>query len=224
MPDNPISRVLARVVDILIIIVGWWLLILSVLSCIEMVTRKLFSFSLQGIDEIGGYTLAVTGAVGFSYALITRAHTRIDFLIGKLPAKVRSPLNVFAMVTLAAMTVFSVLEGYTVLSESIEFGSRATTPLQTPMWIPQLMWLVGWAVFALGCLYLAIHSFTLMVSGKHDMVNKLYGPQTLEEEIESEAGEVLEQARKATQLEQEELARAAKAAKTGRKPATGASR
>lgn len=197
MPDNPLSRVLARVVDVLVIIVGWWLLILSALSCVEMVTRKLFSFSLQGIDEVGGYTLAVAGAVGFSYSLITRAHTRIDFLIGKLPVKVRSALNVLAMVTLAAMTVFSTLRGYTVLAESLEFGSRATTPLQTPMWIPQLMWLVGWAVFALGCIYLAIHSFKLMIAGEHDVVNKLYGPQTLEEEIESEAGEVLEQARKA---------------------------
>jgi hypothetical protein len=37
-----------------------------VATCVEMVSRKLFNYNLQGIDEIGGYTLAVTSAIGFS--------------------------------------------------------------------------------------------------------------------------------------------------------------
>ena len=56
-------------------------------TCVEMVTRKLFNFSLQGVDEIGGYTLAVTSALGlFVHAAGTRGHTRVDFLLSRLPA------------------------------------------------------------------------------------------------------------------------------------------
>jgi TRAP-type C4-dicarboxylate transport system permease small subunit len=160
-----------------------------------MVSRKLFSFSLQGVDEVGGYTLAVVGAIGFSYTLVTRGHTRIDFLVGKLPATLRSVLNTLAMLTLAAMGVFAVLRGWTVLAESIEFQSHSTTPLQTPMWLPQSLWLAGWALFAIAAAYMALHCLWLFLRGAHERVNSFYGPQTLDEEIESEAGEVLAQAR-----------------------------
>jgi TRAP-type C4-dicarboxylate transport system permease small subunit len=201
MPDNPFSRLLARAVDLMVLAVGWWLVLLSVLTCIEMVTRKLFAFSLQGVDEVGGYTLAVVGAVGFSYTLITRGHTRIDFLVGKLPEKPRAVLNWLAMVTLAGMAVFCIERGWVVLAESVEFQSTATTPLQTPLWIPQSLWFVGWAVFGLACVWLAVHSSWLLLRGRHEALNKAYGPQTLEEEIESEAGEVLDAARQAAAQE-----------------------
>ncbi len=199
MQDNFFTRTLSRTVDIMVLAVGWWLIALSFISCFEMVSRKLFSFSLQGVDEIGGYTLAIAAAVGFSYTLITRGHTRIDFLVGKLPPVARSVFNVLAMVTLAGMAVFAVLRGWTVLSESIEFQSHSTTPLQTPMWIPQSVWLAGWALFMLTAVWMALHALWLFTRGAHDTVNTLYGPQTLDEEIESEAGEVLAQARQETE-------------------------
>ncbi len=77
------------------------------------------------------------------------------------------------------------------LSESLEFQSTSTTPLQTPMWLPQSMWLTGWALFTVVAVYMALHSLALLFGGRHVELNKAYGPQTLEEEIESEAGDVL---------------------------------
>jgi TRAP-type mannitol/chloroaromatic compound transport system permease small subunit len=191
MPPNSATRVLERAIDVLVLAVGWWLIALSVATCVEMVSRKLFAFSLQGVDEVGGYTLAIVGAIGFSYTLITRGHTRIDFLVSKMPERARSVLNMLAMVTLAAMVVFAVSRGWVVLSESIEFQSHSTTPLQTPMWVPQSMWLTGWALFAVVAVTMAVHSLALLLRGRHAELNKAYGPQTLEEEIESEAGDVL---------------------------------
>lgn len=191
MPPNPATRVLERAIDVLVLAVGWWLIALSVATCVEMVSRKLFAFSLQGVDEVGGYTLAIVGAIGFSYTLITRGHTRIDFLVSKMPERVRSTLNMLAMVTLAGMVVFAASRGWVVLSESIEFQSHSTTPLQTPMWVPQSMWLTGWALFGVVAVTMAVHSLALLLRGRHAELNKAYGPQTLEEEIESEAGDVL---------------------------------
>ena len=195
MPDNAFSRWLAKGADILVLISGWWLIVFALASCFEMVSRKLFQFSLQGIDEIGGYTLAVTSAIGFSYTLITRGHTRIDFLVSRLPVPARAALNFGAMLTLATLAVFALYRGWNVLSESIEFQSTATTPLQTPMWLPQSMWLVGYALFATISVYLAAHCAWLLLKGRNAELNQLYGPQTLEEEIESEAGDVLKEVR-----------------------------
>ena len=210
MPPNPVSRVLERAIDALVLAVGWWLILLSVATCVEMVSRKLFAFSLQGVDEVGGYTLAIVGAVGFSYTLITRGHTRIDFLVSKLPERGRSLLNTSAMVTLAGMAVFAVLRGWVVLSESIEFQSHSTTPLQTPMWVPQSLWLTGWALFAVVAVYMAGHCLKLLVRGSHSEVNTFYGPQTLAEEIESEAGEVLAELAAAKHAAEQAAAQGAK--------------
>lgn len=181
------SRVLT---DILVLVIGWWLIVLSVLTCIEMVGRKAFHFSFQGIDEVGGYTLAVASAIGFSYTLLARGHTRVDFLIQRLPECVKATLNWLAMTTLAGMSIYAVTRGWNVVSESLEFKSTSTSPLQTPLWIPHSMWFFGWALFTLNALILAAHATWLLVSNR-EKLNQDYGPETLEEQIESEAGEVL---------------------------------
>ncbi|MBL8377704.1 MAG: TRAP transporter small permease [Burkholderiales bacterium] len=191
MPDNLFSRWLERGVDALVLLSGWWLIAFSLTSCFEMVSRKLFAFSLQGVDEVGGYTLAVTSAIGFSYTLITRGHTRVDFLLSKLPGGLRSFLNWFAMTTLSAMALFGMYRASNVLSESIEFQSTATTPLQTPLWLPQGIWFVGYGLFALISLYLAAHATLLLLRGRRAELDRAYGPQTLDEEIQAEAGEVM---------------------------------
>ena len=67
---------------------GYILLLLSLVIVFEILARKLFSYSLQGVDEIGGYVVAGTGAFGFAYALIERTHTRIDIVLGHVPKSV----------------------------------------------------------------------------------------------------------------------------------------
>lgn len=187
---NPIPRPLSGLIHVLTLACGWWLVGLSVLTCVEIVSRKLFSFSLQGVDEVGGYTLAVTSAIGFSYTLLNRAHTRVDFLLSKMPVALQAALNLAAMLSLAAMSLFAVWRGWQVPAESIEFQSVSTSPLQTPLWIPHSAWFAGWALFALCASILAAHALLLFVRDVQRL-NKAYGPITLDEEIEAEAGEVL---------------------------------
>jgi TRAP-type C4-dicarboxylate transport system permease small subunit len=190
MPAHPFMQALQRGVRGLTLACGWWFIALSVLTCVEMVCRKLFNFSLQGVDEIGGYTLAVTSAIGFSYALLMRAHTRVDYLLVKMPLGLRSFLNLVAMVSLAAMTLFAVYRGFIVPSESIEFQSVSTSPLQTPLWIPHGLWFLGWLLFALCASILAGHA-TYLFFRDQSALNQHYGPLSLEEEIAAEAGDLL---------------------------------
>ena len=151
-------------------------MLIAVVTCIEVISRKVFSFSLFGVDEVGGYTLAVLAALGFSYALVDRAHTRIDFLVRRLPAALKAAANVLAMFTLAAMALFAVWRGFDVLKESIEFQSRAPTPLQTsaldstkPFGLPDLLSL------HLVATALALHAGVLLVRDR-ERLNTLYGP------------------------------------------------
>lgn len=183
----PFLRGLSRTADAFTLLSGWWLLLLAVATCIEMVSRKLFNFSLQGVDEVGGYTLAVTSAFGFSYTLLARGHTRVDFMLSRLSPAWRAAMNTLAMVSLSLLSLFAVWRAWNVLSESIEFQSHSTSPLQTPMWLPQSLWFLGYLLFALSASAMALHALSLLFRD-HERLNRDYGPPTLEEEIESETG------------------------------------
>lgn len=187
LPENGFSALLHGVVDFTTLACGWWLLALSAVTCVEILGRKFFGFSLQGVDEIGSYTFAIVTGFGFSYALVCAGHTRVDFLLSRFPARARALLNVAAMVTLAAMAGFAAWRGAHVLADSRALASSAPTPLATPLWWPQSLWFAAYALFAVVTLYAALHACLLLVQGHWRAVNTRYGPQTLDEEIAAEA-------------------------------------
>lgn len=187
LPPGRASHAMTTLTDVAALACGWWLIALSIATCVEMLGRKLLGFSLQGIDEIGAYTYAIVGSIGFAHALISRSHTRVDFLLSRFPVKTRALLNLLAMLSLAALSFLCLWRGYHVLAESIELGSTAATPLATPMWIPQSIWLLGYVMFALVAIWAAVDALSLFLRGQIQELNARFGPQTLEEEIEAEA-------------------------------------
>jgi TRAP-type C4-dicarboxylate transport system permease small subunit len=160
---------------------------ISVATCIEVVGRKYFGFSFRGIDEIGGYMLAGVSAFGFAYALSTRAHMRVTLLFPYVPASVQSLLNVLATLTLAAMAGFCAWRGIFEVLDAWMSGKRSNTPLQTPLWIPLTVWFTGMLLFAAGTIFMAWHSLSLLFRDR-TLLNRLYGPQSLEEEVSTEIG------------------------------------
>ena len=188
--ENPVARALAAPARWCAILAGWWLLGLAVLTVVEILCRKFFSISLQGVDEIGAYTLAIFSTLGFAWALVLKAHTRVDFMLGRMPAWLRAVLNATAYALLAAMAVYAAWRGWHVLEESLEFQSHANSPLQTPLWLPQSLWLAGLVMFALAATAMGAHACWLLLVDRARL-NRLYGPMTLEEEVEAEAGIVL---------------------------------
>jgi TRAP-type C4-dicarboxylate transport system permease small subunit len=169
------------------IVAGWALMAISIAMCVEILGRKYFNFSFRGLDEIGGYMLAGVSAFGFAYALSTRAHMRVTLLFPYVPASVQSLLNVLAMLTLAAMAAFCAWRGVFEVLDVLTSGKRSNTPLSVPLWMPQAIWFAGMALFAVGAIFMALHSVSLLFRDRA-LLNRIYGPQSLEEEISTEIG------------------------------------
>lgn len=144
-----LDKGLKKLVDGASLICGWALLAVVLLMCFEVVARKILSFSIQGADEIGGYTIAIISCFGFAAALGYGDHVRIDLFISRAGPRLRHWLDVLAYVVTAAVAMVIAYRAYGVLAETIEFGSISTSPLQTPMWIPQVLWFSGLFLFAL---------------------------------------------------------------------------
>lgn len=183
MEKNPVERWCGPVVRIFSLFAGYAVLAITLVIGLEILLRRLFGVSLQGADEYGGYMLATITAVGAAYALLERGHTRIEILVERLPQSMRAVLNIVSALCMAAMAGFLAWRATVAMLESVEYQSLSGTPLMTPLWMPQAVWVAGMILFAVIAVVTALHCLRLAV-GDWRAINRWYGIRTLNEEIE----------------------------------------
>ncbi len=171
-------------------ICGYILLALAVLVTAETLARKLLNVSLQGVDELGGYALAVSSALAFTTALVERAHIRIELFHIKLPVPLQMVLNWLAITSLAAFGGLLAFVCFTIVADSYEYGSTAPTPWATPLIYPQSLWYAGMVIFALVSSTMALHATYLLFMGNAKTLNRLYGPKEAVEEVKEELADL----------------------------------
>ncbi|WP_354004994.1 TRAP transporter small permease subunit [Ramlibacter albus] len=159
---------------------------LACLVTVETISRKVFNVSLQGADELGGYALAVGSTIAFSLALMGRNHIRVDVFHELLPKKVQSFMNWFAIVSLAAFSVFISVVAFKVIADTLQYRSTAQTPWATPLIWPQGVWYAGLVIFALVACGYALRATGLLLTGRTDVLNRDFHPKSAKEELKEE--------------------------------------
>lgn len=144
----------------------------------EIVLRQTAYGALGGSDEISGYVMAAFATWGFTYALLERAHVRIDLLQRRLPGIGRALLDVLALALLAATALVVTFYAWGVLATTLDRGSRANTPLETPLWIPQSIWFGGWLWFAATTLVLLVCTLVLLAQRRLAAIEDCAGSGT----------------------------------------------
>lgn len=177
---------MSRFTGFLSALFGWMFIALSLIVVGETVARKLFAFSLQGADELGGYILAVGSGIAFTVAFVERAHIRIDLLQSRLPAPARALLDWLAVVSMAALALLLAYVGWLVIEETIEFRSNAPTPWATPLIYPQGAWYATLVIFALVTVVGALRATWLLARGRSGQMVSEYGPKSTKDELEAE--------------------------------------
>ncbi|MEH6692154.1 MAG: TRAP transporter small permease [Pseudorhizobium pelagicum] len=164
------------------LICGVVLMITVALILSEVLGRRIAIFRIGGADEIAGYVMAGIATWGFSYALVERAHVRIDLVHAKLPAPGRAFFDVIALASVLCVALLVSYYAYDVLAKSVARGSRSNTPMSIQLWIPQVIWFGGWAWMALTSAVMLGCSVTLALARQWNLVTELTG-------IPSETGE-----------------------------------
>jgi TRAP-type C4-dicarboxylate transport system permease small subunit len=182
----PIVAASSRLSNVLATLFGYLMLVFAVIVTVETISRKLLGFSLQGVDELGGYVLAVGSALAFTTALVERGHIRIDLLHMQFPRAVQALLNWLSVMLIAAFALLLMKVATDVLSETIEFNSTAPTPWATPLIWPQSLWYTALGVFALVSVVLAVHATWVAATRRWGELARLYGPKLADEEIKEE--------------------------------------
>jgi TRAP-type C4-dicarboxylate transport system permease small subunit len=152
----------------------------------EVVGRKLFNFSFEGVDELSGYVLAIASAWAFAFTLLGRTHVRIDTLYVVVPVRVRIAFDLLAIGSIVAFFGFVAWFAWLLLQRSLLLGSKAMTPLQTPLAIPQALWVTGLVFFVLVAAVLWLRAVLALLAGDTATANRLIGSRTQSQEVEEE--------------------------------------
>lgn len=168
------------------IVFGTVMIALSVTIVAEILLRKFFSFSLGGVDELGGYAVAVVAPLAFLVAAADSAHIRINLLHSRLPMRLRAVLNLAAAISLTLLALFLLYFTIQTVMETLEYRSIAQTPWATPLIYPQSVWLAAMGVFALGMLIICARALALLFKGEWKALDLRYGPESVSDEVLAE--------------------------------------
>ena len=175
--------------------VGAWfggalMILTSFVIGVEVLIRKFLNLSIGGADELAGYALAIGTAWSLGYALVHRAHIRIDSLYVLMPRPVAVALDLVGLAALAGFFALVAWHGYGVLVQSIDVGARSMSRLATPVAIPQAIWVIGLVAFLLIALALFVRAAAALAAGDLRTVQRLIGSRTASQELEEEIREI----------------------------------
>ncbi len=168
------------------IIGGAMLLIASLVICVDITLRYTISKTLGGADELSGYALAISSAWGFSAALLSRSHIRIDTLYVRVRTRVRAALDLLSLVTFASFIALITWHAWGVVRQSWDSGSRSLSELETPVIIPQALWFAGLVFFVMVALLLLARSLHAVLRGDLPKLFELIGSKSAVAEAEEE--------------------------------------
>lgn len=177
-----------RVAVLAVRIAGAMIFGTAILVSVDVIARKVLLMTLGAADELAGYAFAIGTSWALAFTLLRRANVRVDALYSRLPVRVTSILDLFALIALSAFIGYLSWRIIPVLQDSIAFNARSTTPLGTPLWIPQSLWLLGFALFLFAAIPLTLLVFLKCLGGNHAAVHRLAGARSMEEDADEESG------------------------------------
>jgi TRAP-type C4-dicarboxylate transport system permease small subunit len=119
---------------------------------VDIVTRWVFNFSFEVSDEVGAYMLVAIAFLSLPVSHIHGAFHRVEFVQARLSRRARliSRLG-FDLLALVVCAIF-VWQFMGLVRSSWRFGDHAPTFLETPLWIPRSLLVIGMAALCLSLL------------------------------------------------------------------------
>lgn len=156
------------------ILVGVGLFACATFVVLDIIGRQLGA-SFGGTEEIAGYTMAIATSWGMSFTLLEMGHVRIDLLRNRAASFGRAMFDLFSMVVMSAVIVTIAVMSWPVLARSLENGSRANTPMETPLALVQVPWFAGWLWFACMSCAVTLCALSLIVKGRYGATESFVG-------------------------------------------------
>ncbi len=156
------------------IAVGLGLLGCAAFVLTDIILRR-FGSSLGGTEEIAGYAMALATSWGMAFTLLELGHVRIDLLRSRTGSFARALFDLFSMVVMSGVVVTIAIKAWPVMRRSVDMGSRANTPLETPLAWVQVPWFAGWVWFATMSCLVTLAVASLILKGRAAQTEEIAG-------------------------------------------------
>jgi TRAP-type C4-dicarboxylate transport system permease small subunit len=163
---------------------GMMLVASSAVISFEILARKLILIPFSIGTELSSYALAIAASWSFSYALLNRAHVRIDVVRNWTPPHVRFCLDILALGTLSAAAMILAWFAWDTVDTSWALEARENTSLGTLLVIPQGLWFVGLIWFAFVCMEQLVLMALALLYGDRAGAAAIVATPDVTEEIE----------------------------------------
>ncbi|TAN25125.1 MAG: TRAP transporter small permease [Castellaniella sp.] len=165
---------------------GLLILLSSLIIGVDVIMRQFFSATIGGASELSGYALAIGTTWGLAGALLDRAHIRTDSAYIMFPLKLRIFLDILGIILLALVFAVITWYGMGVLTQSIISDTHSQSALETPLIIPQALWLLGLILFLLTCMIVLFRSLYLVSRKRWIDVEQLISTRSTREDVQEE--------------------------------------
>ena len=140
--------------------------LMALLILVEIFLWNVFTKTTLIADEYCAYGLAAIIFLGAGYCLKEKGHIRITLVLGFLPVRLSRTIT-------CAATVFStVFMGYLwwylfkMVRGAFRYESTSGTLTNTPLWIPQVIMLIGAAGFFIQLVGMSLKTYQAISSGE----------------------------------------------------------
>ena len=169
------------------IVGGALLLVAAIAICVDIFLRYAFALTIGGADDLSGYALAISSAWGFSLALLTRSHIRIDTVYVRVKSKpARAALDLLSLACFGLFTGLVAWHGWGVLSLSWSSDSHSQSAIEMPLIYPQGLWFAGLVFCVFVVVLLLARAARAFVQGNLEQLFDLIGSKSAVDEAEEE--------------------------------------
>ena len=143
-----LGKLFDRLGEILVAVSTAMLLLMVVLMGVEIGYRTLFKASTQIADEYSGYLFTFITLCCFLYAQRSDRFLRVDALRSRWSPRVRAAADGIASLLSATLTTVLLYATWATFRASVEFNAVSIQPSQTPLYLPQVIMPIGFALLA----------------------------------------------------------------------------
>lgn len=140
------------------------LIVMIVLIGAEAIMRNLFGGSLQITSEIGGYLLVAVTFLSMSVSEAHGAFHRVELVQARMSRPARIWLQIVFDACSLTISLLVTWQLGRLAFNSWNSGDVAPTPLQTPLWLPQMVMGIGMASLCLALLRSAHSKYAALQS------------------------------------------------------------
>lgn len=135
---------------------AYLLLLMMALMCTEIAARLFLKTSIQISEEYSGYLFTWVTMGGFLYAQRSDRLLRVDALRSALPTRARAAVDGLASLAGVLLSMILLDATWDTFYSSVLFGTTSMQYSETPLYLPQIVMPVGFAVLGIAFLHTAI--------------------------------------------------------------------